>query len=227
MRPAPSPQGEVRHHQRASRSMTSGTKNRVDIENQYRRLEYAASSGLCGICRGIHDGRSRGRRCRGSLEFLLESAGEFDEPGRQADVFVRWVAMVVARYDLRPRYIGHGGRNFVQAGMQQVGNEFFDSAVRKQCRQGVQPRGVVQIQANSVLFRGSRRRRFLLPTIEQDLEFHDYSAIPVPLVAHYSCRRPAPKRRGSQMREEFSSEERIWAMASPSCLRLVCSRLAK
>src|SRR5882672_4030909 len=185
MRPAPSPQGEVRHHQRASRSMTSGTKNRVDMDKQYRRPEYAASRGLCRI--------HRGRRCRGRLQFLLTPTGEFDKPGRQADVFVRWVAMVVARYDLRPRYIGHGGRNFIQAGMQQVGYEVFDSAVRKQCRQGVQPRGVVQIQANSVLFRGSRRRRFLLPTIEQDLEFHDYSAIPVPLVAHYSRRRPGPK----------------------------------
>jgi hypothetical protein len=29
------------------------------------------------------------------------------------------------------------------------------------------------------------------------------------------------------MRVEYSSEERIWAMASPSCLRLACLRLAR
>src|SRR5207244_804648 len=44
-----------------------------------------------------------------------------------------------------------------------------------------------------VLFGGLRRRCFLLPSIEQGLEFHDYSAIPVPQVAHYSRRQPAPK----------------------------------
>src|ERR1700688_186243 len=136
MRPAPTPQREVRHHQRASRSMTSRMKNRVDMEAEYRRPGYTASRALRGIYHGCSHGRIRGGCWQGCLEFLLEPAGEFDEPGRQADVFVRRIAMVVSRYDLRTRHIGHGGGNFIQADMHQVGNELVDSTIRKQCRQG-------------------------------------------------------------------------------------------
>jgi hypothetical protein len=188
--------------------MTARAKNRVDMTWEYRRPEHTASRGSYRI--------PRGRGCQGSLQVLLEPAREFDESGRQADVFVRRVSMVVARDDLRPSFIGHGGCNFVQAGMQQVGNELFDLTVRKQCGQGMQSRGVVEIQANRVLFRGPYRHRFFLPTIEQGLEFHDLPRHTGFNIAHYSRRRPAE---GLQMNMEFSHDGKPFRY--PFCLRLV------
>src|SRR5580704_123058 len=112
------------------------------------------------------------------LEFPLELAGEFDESRRQTNIFVERVALIVTRNDLGTSLIRHGGGNFVETGMQQVGNDHLERLPRKQFSQGMQSRGIVQLQAYCVLLRRSHRRRLFLPTIEQGLEFHDYSAIP-------------------------------------------------
>src|ERR1700676_3763324 len=112
------------------------------------------------------------------LEFPLEPAGELDESRSKANIFVERVALIVARNDLGTALIRHGGGNFVETGMQQVGNDRFERLPRKQFSQGMQSRGIVQLQAYRVLLRRSHRRRLFLPTIEQGLEFHDYSAIP-------------------------------------------------
>jgi hypothetical protein len=130
---------------------------------EYRRLERAASSPLFPYL---------------GLEILFEFTGEFDESRRKADILVNWVAVIVARNDFRTPLIGHGGGNFVEAGSQQIGNEGFDRLSGKQFGQGMQSRGIVQFQADGVFPGGSQRRRIFLPTIEQGLEFHDYSAIP-------------------------------------------------
>src|SRR5882724_1582009 len=136
---------------------------------EYRLPERAASSGA----------PKRALFSRPRLEFLLELTGELDESRRQADIFVERVALIVARNDLRTSLIRHGGRNFVETGMQQVGNDRFERLPRKQFTQGMQSRGIIQLQAYRVLLRGSHRGRLFFPTIEQGLEFHDYSAIPV------------------------------------------------
>src|SRR5882724_4801251 len=112
------------------------------------------------------------------LEFLLEFTGELDEARRQANVLIKRIALIVPRNDLRTPLVGHGGGNLIETGMQQVGDDHFERLPRKQFGQGMQSRGIVQLQAYRVLSRGSHRRRLFLPTIEQGLEFHDYSAIP-------------------------------------------------
>ena len=123
---------------------------------------------------------------RPRLEFLLELTGELDESRRQPDILVERIALIVARNDLRTSLIRHGGGNFVQTGMQEVGNDRFERLPRKQFSQGMQSRGIIQLQAYCVLPRGSQGRRVFLPTIEQGLEFHDYSAIPdYQWYAHY------------------------------------------
>src|ERR1700689_4197233 len=79
---------------------------------EYRLPEQAASSA----------GGSERPPLAGSLEFLLELTGQVDEPRRKADVLVDRVAVIVARNDLRAAFIGHGGGNFVERGMQEVGH---------------------------------------------------------------------------------------------------------
>jgi hypothetical protein len=43
----------------------------------------------------------------------------------------------------------------------------------------MQPCGIIELEPNRVFLRGPHRHRIFPPTIEQGLEFHDYSAIPV------------------------------------------------
>src|SRR5271155_2757296 len=137
---------------------------------EYRLPEQAASS--AGVAPPLGAWPLAGR-----LEFLLELTGQVDEPRRKADVLVDRIALIVARNDLRAALIGHSGFNFVERGVQEIGHHDFDRLPGKQLTQGVQARGIVQIQADRVLLGRAHRCRIFLPTIEQGLEFHDCSAI--------------------------------------------------
>jgi len=159
-------------------------------------------------------------RCKGFLEFT----GELHEARRQADILVQGITLVIAGDDLRAPFVRHGGTNFVEAGVQQIGNDGFDGLSRKQFRQGMQSRGIIELQAHRVLLRGPHRHCFFLPSLEQGLEFHVYSAIPDYRDMRIIDRRvgcaPAPgiiPRQGIQMNEAISSEERGWAMAAHLC----------
>ena len=91
------------------------------------------------------------------LEAFLEFARQFDETGRQADIFVHRIALIVARNDLRARLVGHRGRDFIETGVQQVRDDLLGAAPGEQLGQGVQSRGVVQRQTDRIFFRRPRR----------------------------------------------------------------------
>src|SRR5207248_493496 len=59
-------------------------------------------------------------------ERLLELAGQFDESRREADVLVERIALIVAGNDLWTPLVRHGGGNFVEGGMEQIGDDGFD-----------------------------------------------------------------------------------------------------
>jgi hypothetical protein len=140
-------------------------------------------------------------------ETFLEFPGEFHESRGQADILVQRIPLIVARDDFRTPNVRHGGGNFIQTGVQEIGDDRFDGLPRKQRGQGMQTRGIVQIQANRVFLRRPQRRGLFVPEIEQGLEFHDYSAIP-----DYKDMRIIDRGVGSNMNAAAGGKGHGWAV---------------
>ena len=64
--------------------------------------------------------------CAGFQVFLV-FAGQFDESGREADIFVNGIAVVIARDHFGALFVGHGGGNLVQPRAEQVRQQEADT----------------------------------------------------------------------------------------------------
>src|ERR1700722_10172903 len=101
-----------------------------------------------------------------SLEVFLEFTRKLDESRCHANVFIDRIALIVAGNDFRTPFVRHGGGNLIEACAQQIADDRFDRLPGKQCRQGMQARGIVQIEANRIFLHRPHRRRVFLPAIE-------------------------------------------------------------